>query len=165
MKTSVTENLQAGIEDALEIAIQANHGRKGQDGRPSVLHPLTVGLAGKTDDEIICGLLHNVMEVSDWTVEKLLDRGFSQKVVNTLITLTYDKVSPYMDYVTGIAESGNPTAIAVKLNDFKDMMKMDIAGGRDDLLKKHTEAFEYLQNYTPAILPGCKRVTSCVTRS
>ena len=135
----------AGIEDAIEIACGANFGRKSASGRPAILHPLTVGLAGKTDDEIICGLLHNVMEVSDWTIGKLRERGFSEKILSTLVTLTYDKVTPYMDYVKGIAESGNPTAIAVKLNDFQDMMAMDRAAGRDDLLQKHSEAFEYLR--------------------
>ena len=142
---SVMNNTIDYIEEAVQIATTANYGRKSPDGKPGILHPLTVGLGGKTDDEIICGLLHNVMEVSDWTIEKLRARGFSENVLCTLVTLTYDKVTPYMDYVKGIAESGNPTAVAVKLNDFRHMLVMDRAGGREDLIKKHTEAFEYLQ--------------------
>ena len=144
MKSS-DKKCHAGIEDAVQIACSANYGRKSPDGRPAILHPLTVGLGGKTDEEIICGLLHNVMEVSDWTIEKLRDRGFSENVLCTLVTLTYDKVSPYMDYVRGIAESGNPTAVAVKLNDFRHMLVKDRAGGREDLFQKHTAALEYLQ--------------------
>lgn len=144
MNKQVQNLLQAGIEDAIEIAYHANKGRKSPDGRPAILHPLTVGVAGKTDDEIICGILHNVMEVSDWTIAKLREKGFSEHILDTLVTLTYDKVSPYMEYVKGIAESGNPTAVAVKLNDFKHMLEMDRAAKREDLIQKHTEAFNYL---------------------
>lgn len=43
------------IEQALRIAIDAHKGQKDLDGKPVILHPLTVGLAGNNREEIIAG--------------------------------------------------------------------------------------------------------------
>lgn len=37
------------IEETLKIAAEAHNGQKDLDGKPVILHPLAVGLMGKTD--------------------------------------------------------------------------------------------------------------------
>ena len=102
------------IEDALRLAIEAHDGQKDLDGNPVILHPMTVGLAGRNREEIIAGLLHDVVEDTDFTFEDLLDRGVDEPIVEALRLLTHSKDMPYEDYVQRIAQSGNEIAIHVK---------------------------------------------------
>ena len=47
------------IDIALRIATTAHAGQLDRDGHPVILHPLAVGLMGKTDEEKIAGFLHD----------------------------------------------------------------------------------------------------------
>lgn len=46
------------IDIALRIATSAHAGQLDCDGYPVILHPLTVGLMGHTDEEKMAGFLH-----------------------------------------------------------------------------------------------------------
>ena len=48
------------IERALEIATRAHKGQLDLDGKPVILHPLSVGLMGANTDEIVAGFLPDV---------------------------------------------------------------------------------------------------------
>ena len=87
------------IEIALEIALKAHKGQRDLDGKPVILHPLTVALKGHNVSEIVTGLLHDVVEDTDWTFDDLLQAGISAKVVDALRMLTHSKDVPYLDYV------------------------------------------------------------------
>ena len=52
---------------AIEIAVSAHKGQKDKSGAEYILHPLRVMERGKTEVEKICGVLHDVVEDSDWT--------------------------------------------------------------------------------------------------
>lgn len=71
MKNEV--NKTAGIDEAVAIAAKAHAGVKDLDGKPYILHPLAVGLAGKSENEMICGFLHDVVEDTGYTFDDLLD--------------------------------------------------------------------------------------------
>lgn len=99
------------IEVTLRIALEAHTGQKDLDGNPAILHPLAVGLMGRTDAEIKAGFLHDV-------VEDLKNRGVEDDVLTALALLSHDKEKVgYFEYVENIIASGNVTAIHVKLND------------------------------------------------
>ena len=134
----------AGIDEAVSLAAEAHYDQMDLDGNPVILHPLAVGLSGKTDDERICGFLHDVLEDTDWTPGRIRDKGFSEHIVDTLVLLTHECGVPYMDYVKRIVESGNPTALAVKVNDLRNNLERGRARGHDGLVKKHTEALDYI---------------------
>ena len=53
------------IDVALQIAVKAHEGQTDRDGNPVILHPLTVGLMGQTDEEKMAGFLHDVVEDTD----------------------------------------------------------------------------------------------------
>ena len=105
------------IDVALEIAVKAHAGMLDKDGEAYILHPLAVGLMGKTDEERMTGFLHDVLEDSDYTPEALLDLGIPDSVVNAVVMLTRDKKVPYSDYVQQIIDSHNPIALMVKFYD------------------------------------------------
>ena len=105
------------IEDVIRIAVSAHEGQKDMVGNPAILHVLAVGLMGKTDLEKKVGVLHDVVEDSDVTLADLRARGVEEGVLEAVDLLTHRSGMSYEDYVKNIVNSGNDTAIRVKLND------------------------------------------------
>ena len=141
--STANENLSQ-IEIALEIALRAHKGQRDLDGNPVILHPLTVALKGNNESEIVAGLLHDVVEDTDWTFDDLLQAGISAKVVDVLRMLTHSKDVPYLDYVRRIADSHNPIAINVKCNDLEHNMERGRKGDHLKQVAKHTAAKEVI---------------------
>lgn len=133
------------IEDALRLAVEAHDGQKDLDGKPVILHPMTVGLAGRNREEVIAGLLHDVVEDTSFTFEDLLERGVDEAIVEALKLLTHDKGTPYDEYVQRIAQSGNDIAIHVKYNDLCHNLKRGRAGGYWRIVAKHEKALEVIE--------------------
>lgn len=130
------------IEQALRMAIDAHEGQKDLDGKPVILHPLAVGLAGKDRQEMIAGFLHDVVEDTDVTFDDLLEQGVDEGIVDALRLLTHDKGTDYYDYVQRIIDSGNPIALAVKRNDLTHNLQRGRAGGHWKQVQKHEKALE-----------------------
>lgn len=105
------------IEDVIRMAVSAHEGQKDMVGNPVILHVLAVGLMGKTDLEKKVGVLHDVVEDSDVTLADLRARGVEEGVLEAVDLLTHRSGMSYEDYVKNIVNSGNETAIRVKLND------------------------------------------------
>lgn len=59
------------LEKAIIIATTAHLGQVDKAGDPYVLHPIRVMLLGKTGNEKICGILHDVVEDTDITLRTL----------------------------------------------------------------------------------------------
>ena len=112
-----------------------------------ILHDLAVGVAGKDDDEIICGLLHDVIEETEWTAGKIREKGFSEHVIDTLMLLTWDSNTPYEEHIQSIIESGNNTAIAVKMNALKQNLAWNHDGRFPQIRKRHEEALRYMMSH------------------
>jgi len=140
------------IDIALQIATKAHAGQTDRDGNPVILHPLTVGLMGHTDEERMAGFLHDVVEDTDYTFDDLLSEGIPTGVVNALRLLTHDKGTPYYEYVQRIIDSGNPIALQVKYND----LQHNYARGKayPDLQKKHGKALEMVK----AAIEECSQI-------
>lgn len=105
------------IEDIIRIAVSAHEGQKDMVGNPAILHVLSVGLMGKTEDEKKAGLLHDVVEDTALTLPDLRAQGVEESVLEAVDLLTHRDGISYQDYVKNIVRSGNATAIQVKLND------------------------------------------------
>ena len=137
------ENLSQ-VEIALEIALRAHMGQRDLDGNPVILHPLTVALKGNNEEEIVAGLLHDVVEDTGYTFDDLLNAGISAKVVDALRLLTHEKGTVYLDYVRRIADSHNPIAINVKCNDLEHNLQRGHKGDHLKQVAKHTAAKEII---------------------
>lgn len=132
------------VELALAIALDAHKGQVDLDGKPAILHPLAVGMEGKNLTEMCVGFLHDVVEDSDYTFERLREMGVALKIIRTLQVLTHDKSVPYMDYIRSIEASGNEAALQVKLNDLRHNLLRGSTGGHTKQVEKHSEALDYL---------------------
>lgn len=141
------------IDIALQIATKAHAGQVDRDGYPVILHPLTVGMMGHTDEERMAGFLHDVVEDTEYSFEDLLAAGIPAGVVGALRLLTHEKTEPYMDYVQRIIDSGNPIALQVKYND----LQHNYARGKayPDLQAKHGAALEKVK----AAIEHCSQIS------
>lgn len=104
---------------AINIAENAHHGQVDKSGTDYIQHPLSVMLMGKTEDERIVGVLHDVIEDSDVTYEALLEL-FGARIANAVKALSRMEGESYMQFIRRIAE--NQLAANVKIYDLKHNM-------------------------------------------
>lgn len=135
------------LQRAIEIATEAHKGQFDKAGNEYIGHPLRVMEMGKTEDEKIVGMLHDVIEDTDWTFEALEAEGFSKEVIDALRCVT--KVSEkenYDDFIDRVRK--NPLAVAVKINDLTDNMdirRLPYLSDKDiKRLKKYLKAYKRL---------------------
>ena len=135
------------LERAIEIATEAHQGQFDKAGRDYICHPLRVMEMGKTENEKIVGVLHDVIEDTDWTFERLAEEGFSDEVIAALRCVT--KISEnenYDDFIDRVKK--NPLAVAVKINDLTDNMdirRLPYLSDKDvKRLKKYLKAYKRL---------------------
>lgn len=109
------------LERAIQIATEAHRGQVDKVGNDYILHPLRVMELGNSLEEKVVGILHDVVEDTDWTFERLADEGFSPIVLDALRCVTkLSENEPYDHFISRV--QANPIAIAVKLNDLSDNM-------------------------------------------
>lgn len=136
------------LEKAISIATQAHAGQTDKSGKPYILHVLRVMMKGKTEDEMMCGILHDLVEDTDWSFEKLKEEGFPEAVINALELVTRKNNESYSDFIERIA--GNDLAIRVKLNDLEDNMdvrRLNKVTEKDaERLSKYIKAYNYLKS-------------------
>ena len=135
------------LDRAKAIATSAHEGQVDKAGKPYIDHPMRVMNMGKTVEEKIAGVLHDVVEDSDWTFEMLEKEGIPKDVMDALRCVT--KLSEEEDYDHFIERvKTNPLAVKVKLNDLKDNMDITRLGEvtEKDLarLNKYIRAYRQL---------------------
>ncbi|RFM35474.1 HD domain-containing protein [Chitinophaga silvisoli] len=109
------------LERAIEIAVTAHHGQKDKYGAPYIGHVLRVMNMGITPEEKIVGVLHDVVEDTDWTFEQLAAEGVTPELLEALKGVT--KLSEDEDYDHFVNRTlQNPLSCAVKMNDLTDNM-------------------------------------------
>lgn len=137
------------LNKAIKLAEKAHRKQTDKFNAPYIGHVMRVMNAGKTIDEKIVGVLHDVLEdCPEITVETLNLEGFTDVQVFAVECLT--KTSDLMDYdefVEKIEQS--PLAIAVKINDLKDNMDLtrftELMTERDyKRMNKYLKAYQYL---------------------
>ncbi len=103
------------LEKAIEVAALAHAGQKDKAGENYILHPVRVMLRLDSEEERIVGVLHDVVEDSDYTFEDLRSLGFSEKVLAALAALTKRAGETRLEAALRAAK--NPIARRVKLAD------------------------------------------------
>ena len=132
---------------AIQIAVSAHKEQVDKSGQPYILHLIRVMDAGETEQEKICGVLHDLVEDTDWTFEKLENEGFSEEIISALKCVTTQENEAYDVFISRIKE--NPLAIKVKLNDLRDNMDITrlvhITKKDRERLNKYLKAYQELK--------------------
>jgi (p)ppGpp synthase/HD superfamily hydrolase len=135
------------LEKAIGIAVEAHRGQRDRTGAPYILHPLRVMAGVDTDVEKIVAILHDVVEDTDWTFEKLAQEGFSQEIIEALECVTRRDGEDYEDFVKRSAS--NEIARRVKLADLEhnmDARRLSNVTEKDvERLKKYVRAWRFLK--------------------
>lgn len=124
MRSEGGENLQFIMNEMLYKAamtcLAAHRGQTDKAGEEYFQHPMRVGLRGRTSEEKIVGMLHDVLEDSPISSEDLRAEGFTEEIISAVEALTRRQDETYDDFI--LRCSANPLARSVKLNDLADNM-------------------------------------------
>lgn len=139
--------MQQLLSKAISIALKAHEGQFDKAGMPYIGHVMRVMQAGKTEDEKIGGVLHDLVEDTNWTFEMLLAEGFPTHIIDALRCVT--KLSddePYNAFIQRVKT--NPLAVAVKINDLTDNLDVrrlqNITDQDVERLRKYHNAYQEL---------------------
>lgn len=112
----------ATLEDAIAIAAQAHQGQKDKAGAPYLLHPLRMMLRMTSEATMMAAVLHDVVEDTDWTLERLREVGVSAEVLAAVDCLTHREDESYQEFIARVQT--NAIARQVKVADLEDNMNI-----------------------------------------
>lgn len=137
------------LEKAVSIAVEAHRGQRDRTGAPYILHPMRVMASVDCDIEKIVAILHDVVEDTDWTFERLAEEGFPADVIEALNCVTKREGEEYDDFVKRSAS--NKIARKVKLADLEhnmDARRLSNVTEKDiERLKKYVRAWRFLKGF------------------
>jgi (p)ppGpp synthase/HD superfamily hydrolase len=140
--------MKPGLEDAIGLAVQAHKGQKDRVGQPYILHPLRVMLRLSSETERMVGVLHDVIEDTDYTFDALRSLGYSEDILRALDGVTRREDESYEAFVQ--RSKANPISKKVKLADLEDNMDLHRMAGvsEEDMqrLIRYRRAWATLQN-------------------
>lgn len=110
------------LNKAIEIATRTHAGQLDKGGEKYILHLLRVMLSVGSEIEMICAVLHDVLEDTDITIDFLHEQGFPAQVTCVLRLLTKGAEESYDDFISRLLV--NEVACRVKLADLKDNMDL-----------------------------------------
>ena len=133
---------------AKSIIVQAHKGQTDKSGKNYVLHPIRVAERCNSLDAKLVALLHDTIEDTDITPEFLLSEGFSQEIVDAVLSVTKREGETYEDFVRRAAK--NPLGKEVKKADLEDNMDIrrlsEITDEDVARLRKYLRAWHYLND-------------------
>lgn len=115
------------------------HGTQMYGNLPYICHLCDVafGIECPTYEEFTAGLLHDVVEDTDKTVEDV-DKEFGTKVAQIVFLLTKNKDLTYQENIEHIINSGNKSAMKVKLAD----NKANLSGDKSDISPEKAKSLD-----------------------
>ena len=132
------------LQRAIEIATEAHKEQKDRSGKPYIGHITRVSQAGRTLEERMAGILHDIVEDTDWTLEKLAGEGIPPQVIDAVRCLTKQEGEDYDRFIERVKT--NPIAVEVKLNDLRDNMDVTRIPEIDDWYVEHLRKYHRAYN-------------------
>ena len=133
---------------ALKLCFEANKNQIDKSGMPYVFHPFHLAEQMTDEKTTVVALLHDVIEDTEYTLNDLKDKGFTDDVLSAIALMTHADGVPYMEYVALIKT--NPIAKTVKLADLRhnsDMSRLDRVTACDrERVEKYKKAIELLED-------------------
>jgi (p)ppGpp synthase/HD superfamily hydrolase len=134
------------LEKAALICITNHAGQTDKTGQAYFQHPMRVALHCATTEQKIVALLHDTIEDTPVTSEYLIEEGFSQTIVDAVLSVTRRDGESYENFVKRAAE--NPIGRVVKLRDIEDnldVFRLNVVTANDaQRLSKYLAAHRFL---------------------
>ncbi len=139
------------LDDAIALAVEKFRGVVDKEGQPYILHLMRVSMSVDQPEARIVGMLHDIVEDTDVTLENLKALGFSSSVVNAVDCLTHRSGVSYCDYVVRIRSDS--LASVCKAADLNDNYRLDRVAYREGhvvedakRLQKYILSYQFLQD-------------------
>ena len=100
---------------AMKIMVRQHKDQLDKSGLPYILHPWLVAEWQNDEVRTTVALLHDVLEDSDTKIDDLISLGFSETIIEAVITLTKEKGCSYSDYIQRVNK--NPLSKKIKCAD------------------------------------------------
>lgn len=120
----------ATLDDALALAVDKFRGVNDKAGQPYILHLLRVMLRQNDPLASQVGVLHDLVEDTDVTLDDLRSLGFAPEVVEAIDAMTHRDDESYHEYVIRLSKC--PLARPVKLADLEDNYSLPRVAYRAD---------------------------------
>lgn len=133
-------------ENAMQIAIKVHRGQLDKGGNDYINHPVRVERRCICQEDRLVALLHDTIEDGNLASEYLLLVGFSQEVVDAVLSVSRKRGEDYFEFIQRC--KANPIGRRVKICDLED--NMDITRLKEltekdiERLKKYHKAYKML---------------------
>ncbi|MFD7867361.1 HD domain-containing protein [Streptomyces sp. NPDC059783] len=106
------------VNEVDALAAKAHAGQVDKIGAPYIEHVRAVaaGLVPFGSDLVMAGLLHDIIEDTDWTADRLREEGVSDYVVALVEAVTHERYVPYQEKIARITGQGLD-AVLLKIAD------------------------------------------------
>lgn len=136
------------LEDAIALASFAHSGQTDKVQQPYILHPLRVMLALCSPKDRIVGVLHDVVEDTDVTLDDLRNDGYEKDIIEAIDSVTKREGESWEKFIERAGQ--NEIGRRVKICDISDNMSpfrhigLDLEK-RTKLLKKYKKALTFMR--------------------
>jgi len=137
---------QSTLSQAIKIATDGHYGQFDRGGKPYILHPMAVmHILGSDDEELnAIAIMHDLVEdCPEWTIERLLLLGFSDRIIEAVDILSKFEGQTYEEYKNEVFS--NEDAMRVKLADLthnSDINRLKGVRQKDlDRMKRYHEFY------------------------
>lgn len=122
-RAELGDSVRASYNLALIILGSALFEKRLKSGEDYGTHPVHVGMSNtRSLKKKIVGILHDVVEDSDWTLDDLRAVGFSEEIVEAVGAMTHDENELYFDAM--VRAGRNLIATDKKIEDLTHNMDM-----------------------------------------
>jgi (p)ppGpp synthase/HD superfamily hydrolase len=139
----------SSLEKAISIAARAHEGQRDKAGAPYILHPLRVMMKMTTEEARITAVLHDLIEDTDWTIERLAQEGFHRDILDAVDCLTNTEGEEYEAFIRRVQL--NPLAVTVKIADLEDNLDVsrlkEVTAYDEKRMEKYRNALQVLANH------------------
>lgn len=138
------------LEKAVRLAAVNHEGQVDKGGSPYIFHLLRVMEKMPDDDLKTVAVLHDMLEDTDVSEEKMQEEGIPQRLIAILKILNKKQYGDYDEYIDHVAR--DRAAARVKMADLEDNMNIirleEIDENVVDHLKKYHKAWKRLKRDT-----------------
>lgn len=132
---------------AMRISYEAHHGTYDKGGVPYVFHPIHVAEMMQDEYSTTVALLHDVVEDTDYTLDKLIEDGFPDEIVEAVDAITRRSGEDYFVYIDRV--KANALATTVKIADLEhntDDSRLAILSDANIKKQRYEKAKRVLKN-------------------
>ena len=142
------EDITNLLDKAALICVTKHQGQRDKAGAAYFQHPMRVAMKCEKDEEKIVALLHDTIEDTDVTPEWLKQQGFSEEIVEAILSVTRNPGEDYEHFID--RTKNNPIGRIVKIHDLEDNLNVirlkEITPEMAERLTKYLKALEFLKN-------------------